>query len=65
MQVRGKERIEDGREEQEERRGGEKKRKENMHMFVSHCYHSRASQNQLAWQHSCVLMGPEVRSQQT
>lgn len=36
MQVRGKERIEDGREEQEERRGEEKKRKENMRMFVSH-----------------------------
>lgn len=43
--MRGKERIEDGREEQEERRGEEKKRKENMPMFVSRCYHSRAPQN--------------------
>lgn len=64
MQVRGKDRIENGREEQEERRGEEKK-KENVPLLISHCYHSRASQNQLAWQHSCVLMGPEVRSQQT
>lgn len=64
MQVRGKDRIEDGREEQEERRGEEKK-KENMPLLISHCYHSRASQKQLAWQHSLVLMGQEVRSQQT
>lgn len=63
--MRGKDRIEDEREEQEERRGEEKKRKENMPMSVSHCYYSRAPQNQLAWQHSCVLLGLEVRSQQT
>lgn len=31
--------------EQEERRGEEKKSKKNVPMFVSHCYHCRASQS--------------------